>query len=137
MLDKQTIKRANITLKEIEKTMIKQFNPNYNTPLKLLKELNKNNKKAVFLATKCPNCKNIFLYLATNENLYYYKNYELWNITWEQDATCPICKTNDCLFLQHHTGKVIFDNTNIPNKKTTIINKETIEYCKTPLIKEK
>lgn len=132
-LDNQTKIRANITLDEVKEAMKEQFNGEYDTPEKLLEALNKDEVKAVFTATRCPECQKVFLHLSTGEELYYYKKYELWNIHWG-DEECPECGAYDSLFLQHHTGKVIFDNSGMKDVEYTLSNKETIEYCKTPLL---
>jgi len=132
-LDKQTEPRANITLEEVREVMKKQFKEGFNTPEELLVSLNKEGTKAVLLATRCPECKTVFLHLSTDKDLYYYKKYTLWNIYWN-DHKCPECGAYDTLFLQHHTGKVVFDNSGISDPTFSLINKETIEYCKTPLV---
>ena len=132
-IDEQTISRSNITITEVKDAMKIQFNKDVNTPKKLLDKLNKDNKKGVLLATRCPECKSIFLHLCLDTDLYYYKQYELWNISWGEH-TCPECNAYDTLFLQHHTGKVVFDNSGIPDTEFTVINHKTIKYCKTPLI---
>jgi len=138
VLDEQTIPRTNITLNEVRGVMREQCKRDFNTPEKLLKSLNGEGTKAVFLATRCPKCESIFLHLCTGRDLYMYKNYEVWDIYWGDKNgiyRCTNCGAYDTLFLQHHTGKVIFDNSELPDMKFTIMNKETIEYCKTPLLK--
>jgi hypothetical protein len=131
-LDEQTKQRANITLKEVKEAMKEQLKEDANTPEKLLRKLAENDLKAVFIATKCPECESIFLHTCVGKDLHFYKNYELWNINWGDH--CPKCNAYDALFLQHHTGKVIFDNTGIGDCKLSLLNKETLDYCKTPLI---
>ncbi len=133
-IDEQTKPRANITLEEVKEVMKEQFNEDCDTPEKLLAKLNESGEKAVLTATRCPECKKIFLHLSVGEELYYYKQYELWNIYWGDDHECPECDAYDTLFLQHHTGKVVFDNSGMKDVEYTLNNKETIEYCKTPLL---
>ena len=104
-----------ITLAEVRAAMKRQFKANVDTPEKLKTSLIAQGKPAVLIATKCGQCNDLFLHLVMGQDLYFYKNYELWNINWGNEASCPHCETQDVLFGQHHTSKVVFDTSNIPD----------------------
>ena len=107
---------------EVTEAMPRVFKRPYNTPQKLKASLQKKGLKAVLLATKCGECKAVMLHMSTDQDLYYYKNYELWNIHWGDDAECPMCGGYDSLFAQHHTCRVVFDTSGMPDIKYSLGN---------------
>jgi hypothetical protein len=144
-----------ITLAEVNKVLPKQFPyAKWKSAKAMLKFALKNKDKLVLLASKCGDCETTFLYLVADTpvygsttDLYIYKNYELWNAYFAQpepeegseeaeyydpnEPYCPECGETDCLFFQHHTVKVVFDTSGLPDVK---YNLGDISVLKEPLL---